>query len=224
MVTAFRFILILLFLVAPTFKVAYAQERNLLPKYGAIQKSEAQKVNDEKFIAAADEIFKGDRKKASQHSSLRGWQYVRQGNFSDAMRRFNQAWLLDNSNGSAIWGMAVFQAQTGKTGEAFKLFAEAEHLVGDDIDFLVDYARLIGGAGGHFGDKALLEDAFRRFAHVYEKAPQHTLNLQNWAITLFYIGNYTESWEKIKLAEATPRGAEVDQNFITTLQSKMPRP
>jgi hypothetical protein len=48
--------------------------------------------------------------------------------------------------------------------------------------------------------------------------------LQNWAIVLYYTGNYTKAWEKIKMAEAAPRGNELDKRFIAELQSKMPRP
>ena len=49
-------------------------------------------------------------------------------------------------------------------------------------------------------------------------------NLQNWAMTLYYTGDYAQAWRKIKQAEATPRGAELDQQFIALLQTKMPRP
>ena len=50
------------------------------------------------------------------------------------------------------------------------------------------------------------------------------MNLQNWVVTLYYVGNYAEAWKKVKLAEATPRRAELDPGFIAALQAKMPRP
>lgn len=220
----FRSFFIFLILAASTFNIAYAQDISLLPKYGSLPKTEAQKISDEKFIASIDEYHKGNRKKAAEEISARGWQFLRQGNVADAIRRFNQAWLLDSSGGSALWGMAVIQANTGKAADSLKLFEEAEHSIGDDIDFSVDYAKAIGVAGAQTKNDTLLQDAFARFARAYEKAPQHTLNLQNWAITLFYVGNYAEAWKKIQLAEATPRHAELDSKFITALQSKMPRP
>lgn len=220
----FRFFFLFLILAASTFNIAYAQDISLLPKYGSLPKTEAQKLCDEKFIASIDEYYKGNRKKAAEEISARGWQFLRQGNAANAIRRFNQAWLLDSSDGSALWGMAAIQANTGKAADSLKLFEEAEHSIGNDIDFSVDYAKAIGVTGAQTRNDALLQDAFARFARTYEKAPQHTLNLQNWAITLFYVGNYAEAWKKIQLAEATPRHAELDSNFIATLQSKMPRP
>jgi hypothetical protein len=50
------------------------------------------------------------------------------------------------------------------------------------------------------------------------------LNLQNWAIILFYTGDYGEAWKKIKLAEGAPRAGELDKNFVAALEKKMPRP
>lgn len=221
---AFRFFFTFLILAASACGIAYAQDISLLPKYGSLPKNEAQKLSDEKFIAGVDEYYKGNRKKAAEEISERGWQSLRQGKVTDAIRRFNQAWLLDNSNGSALWGMATIQANTGKATDSLKLFEEAERSIGNEIDFSVDYGKAIGVAGAQTKNDALLQNAFARFARAYDKAPQHTLNLQNWAITLFYAGNYAEAWKKIQLAEATPRRVELDSNFIAALQSKMPRP
>jgi tetratricopeptide (TPR) repeat protein len=201
-----------------------AQDINLQPKYGSLPKSDAQRAADARFIASMDDQFKGDRSKAAVAASSRGWQFLRQGNAPDAMRRFNQAWLLDSTNGQALWGMAAIQARPGSIEESLKLFAEAERYIGNDTDFSVDHAKTIGVAGAQTSNDDLLKDAFARFERLYVKAPQHTLNLQNWAITLFYVGNYADAWSKVKLAEATSRASDLDSRFIATLQSKMPRP
>lgn len=204
---------------------ASAQNINLLPKFGPASKSEAYKAADQKFLATVDEHYKGDRKKASEEIATRGWQILRQGQMDEAMRRFNQSWLLNNSNGVALWGMGAIQAnKPGHLEDALKLFAEAAPFNAGDIDFSTDYAKTMGMAGAETNNEALLMDAFSRFAQVHAQAPQHALNLQNWAITYFYIGNYAEAWKKIALAEATPRRADLDPRFIAALQSKMPRP
>lgn len=202
----------------------YAQDINLQPKFGSLPKNDAQKAADAKFIANIDDYYKGDRKKGALDASSRGWQLLRLGSPLDAMKRFNQAWLLDNTNGNALWGMAAIQAGSGKIDDSLKLFAEAEGFVGNDIDFAVDYAKALGVAGAQTKNETLVRDAFARFERLHEKAPQHTLNLQNWAITLFYVGNYAEAWKIVKMAEATPRRAELDSRFLAALQAKMPRP
>ena len=203
---------------------ASAQDANLLPKYGPAQRSSAQQAADQEFINGTDKAYRGDLKKASADVAARGRESLRQGNVNAAMLSFNQAWLLDKSNGGALWGMATVQVGTGKVAEALPLFAEAEPLLPNDVDFSIDYARTLGIAGAQTANEALLKDAFRRFARLFEKDPQHVLNLQNWAITLFYVGSYADAWNKIKLAEAAPRRGDLDLNFINALQGKMPRP
>ena len=195
-----------------------------MPKYGSMPKTEMQKDADAKFLAGIDESYKGDRRKAAEAAALRGWQFLRQGNKPDAMRRFNQAWLIDNTNSYALWGMAVVQAEADDITASIKLFTEAEKSLNGDLDFAVDHAKTLGIAGVQAKNNAQLQDALSRFARLHARAPQHTLNLQNWAVTLFYSGNYSEAWKKIQLAETTPRRAEVDPNFVAALQSKMPRP
>ncbi|MFG6485151.1 tetratricopeptide repeat protein [Roseateles sp. BYS78W] len=203
---------------------ALAEDRSLLPKYGPGAKSEAEQAADARFVATLEEGFGGDRQKAAQAVAARGWKALREGKPEEAMRRFNQAWLLKPDNGEALWGMGAVQGGSGRMSEALGLFQEADAAMSGDIDFAADYARTLGMAGAEAHDDALLQQAFARFAAVQQRAPQHTLNLQNWAITLFAAGNYAEAWVKVKLAEATPRRAELDQGFIVELQKKMPRP
>lgn len=224
MITRHSFFFILSAIIISIYNPANAEDINLLPKYGLISKNEPQKIADEKFLTSIDNRYKGNRKKAAEDVSLSGWQFLGQGNTSDAMRRFNQAWMIDNTNGFALWGMATVSSIRGNVDQALELFSEAELFIGNDIDFSVDYARAVGFAGVQSHNKMLLQDAFSRFARIQKRAPQHTLNLQNWAIILFSIGNFSEAWQKIKLAEATPRHTELDKNFIAALQAKMPRP
>jgi tetratricopeptide (TPR) repeat protein len=140
------------------------------------------------------------------------------------MRRCNQSWLLNNDNGTALWGMAAIEADAGKFDESLKLFAEAEKFVGDEINFSVDYANAVAIAGVKRRNKGLLDDAFSRFERIYQIAPQNARNLKNWATTLFSLKRYTEAWAKVKLAEALPNGGGLDPRFLAALQSRMPRP
>ncbi len=199
-------------------------ERNLLPKYGSLPKTDWQKEADEKFISGMKKDYRGDLKKASDDMAARGWQHLRAGDSADAMRRFNQSWLLNNNNGYALWGMAAIEADAGKFDESLKLFAEAEKFVGGEVNFSVDYANAVATAGVKRRNQTLLDDAFNRFERIYQMAPQNTRNLKNWAVTLFSLGRYSEAWAKVKLAEATPNKAALDPQFLEALQARMPRP
>ena len=73
-------------------------------------------------------------------------------------------------------------------------------------------------------DDTLLKDALDRYQHIYEKSPQNVRNLQNWAMTLYQKERYAEAWSKIKLAEATPDKSHLNPQFLSDLESHMPRP
>jgi len=204
---------------------ACADDQDQLPKYGSMPRTAAQKAADAKFIAAIDKEYHGDRKKASTELAKQGWRSIADIEPGEAMRRFNHAWLLDNSNGIAIWGMAAIEAGVLQFDDSLKLFAEAEKFLGEsNIDFSVDYAKTVGTAGVKLKNDAWLKDAFVRFERVYKKAPQNVKNLQNWAITLYGVGRYSDAWTKVKLAEAAPDKKDLDPYFLKALESKMPRP
>ncbi len=120
--------------------------------------------------------------------------------------------------------MAAIQANGGKTSDALSLFDEAKNLMGNDIDFSVDYARGFGMIGIETGNKALIQNSFEMFEKNQFRAPEHTMNLQNWAIVLFYLEDYKGAWQKVKLAEKTKRASEMDKGFVEALTQKMPRP
>jgi tetratricopeptide (TPR) repeat protein len=86
---------------------------NLLPMYGNIPKCKEQLQSDKKFIAFADLKFK-DRKTASLSYIKLGWDYYYKNDPETAMKRFNQAWLLDSLNADIYWG---FGNLLGKKGE-----------------------------------------------------------------------------------------------------------
>ena len=202
----------------------FAQNAAALPKWGRTSSDTVPSAEEQQFLTATDRPYKSDRPKASAAIATDGWKLLRQGKEDEAMLRFNQAWLLMGGNGQALWGMGQIQANRGQASDSLQLFGEANRLIGFDLDFSVDYARALSLAGAKLGDKKLQDQAFKRFVQIHTRAPQNTLNLQNWAIAFFHQGQYAAAWEKIKAAQATPRGAEVDKKFIADLQAKMPRP
>jgi tetratricopeptide (TPR) repeat protein len=202
----------------------WAQNDGLLPKWGRAASDTDLSASDQGFLADVDRQYQGDRQKASAAIATEGWKLLRQGKSNEAMLRFNQAWLLRSSNGNALWGMGQITANRGLANESLKLFGEANRLIGFELDFAVDYARALSLASVKLGDKKLQDEAFKRFAQIQARAPQHTLNLQNWAIAFYFAKQYPAAWNKIKAAQATPRGQEVDPQFVAELQQKMPRP
>ena len=206
--------------------LAFASDKeiNLLPKYGSLPKSEQAQEADRRFIANIDEHFNGDRGKASREIAMKGWEYLRSGDLSSAMRRFNQAWLLDAKNPQALWGMAAVVGGQGEVDQALALFREAEAIDGNNIDLAVDGTRMMSYAAVHRKEPALMSEAMARFERISQQAPNHPVNWQNWAIALYFVGDYAASWEKIARMEALGPFSLKDTRFIDALAAKMPRP
>jgi tetratricopeptide (TPR) repeat protein len=224
MKTSLTSLLLALILGTALHQTVAAQNINLEPKYGLVAKTEQQQAADQSFLDEVDRQTGGDRAKAAEQVALLGWSLVRKNAPQDAMRRFNQAWLLDHSNGPALWGMAVLESAKGKRPEALKLMAEAEPQLRGNVDFEVDYAKAVSVVGLQTKDKALLADAAKRFDAMYQQHPDHAANLQNWAILLYYTGDYRGAWSKIQLAENAPGSMPMDAKFIAALEAKMARP
>ena len=163
-------------------------------------------------------------KGVADKTAMGAWAALRAGRMEDARYRFNQALLLDSSNGLAHWGLGIIHAQREELEESRISFEKAEPMLSGDVNFNVDFARTLGYAGIAARNEKMVIGAFERFEKVYRMAPQHRVNLENWAVILFNTGNYAEAWRKIELAEKTPSGKDINQKFVNVLQSKMARP
>ena len=202
----------------------WAQDISLMPKYGGGTKTALQLEADASFLKSMDKNFDGDRLRASEEVARFAWQALRQGRAVDAARRFNQAWLLNPKNGMALWGMGALESDKGSYDSAVKLFDEASAYLQADPDFRADQARALGFIGLETKDQALQERAWRIFEDVKRSSPGHAVNLQNWAIVLYYGGRFQEAWQKIAEAEKTPNAKDINPAFLKALGGKMPRP
>ncbi|WP_295666933.1 tetratricopeptide repeat protein [uncultured Mucilaginibacter sp.] len=81
-------------------------EINLQPEYGNVKKTKEQLADDRTFI---ETVLKQDTtpRKGSEHLVRLGFNYLAKGDMETAMKRFNQAWLLDPKNENAYWGFGA---------------------------------------------------------------------------------------------------------------------
>jgi hypothetical protein len=84
------------------------QHINDLPLYGNVKKSQDLLDADAKFKAGAIAAA-GSAEKASQALAARAWREFQSQKLNVAMRRANEAWLLDDKNYRAYWLMALVQ-------------------------------------------------------------------------------------------------------------------
>ena len=109
----------------------------LLPKYGHMPKTEAQKQSDQEFIETALTADSTHRM-ASDHLISLGFKYLNR-DVKTAMYRFNQAYLLDSTNVDIYWGYGAVYMTLGQFGEAEKQYLEGLSIEPDNTHLLTDY-------------------------------------------------------------------------------------
>ncbi len=138
-------------------KKVFSQKRpiNELPMYGFREKTAAQKNADNKFIKKAYEI--GTREKAVRDANRSGWKFLNKKDMKAAIKRFNQAWLLDQTNGDAYWGFATIVSDRDRDLACTEvLFEKAADILPNNIGLEIDLALFQGRRGDHAKSVRLL--------------------------------------------------------------------
>jgi len=97
---------------------------NELPMYAHIHKTADQKRADKRYIKQMTEGGRS-REAAADYAARVGWNMFYRGDCSTAIKRFNQAWLLDPKNQLALWGFAVISIDRGQIEEAIRYYRMA---------------------------------------------------------------------------------------------------
>jgi hypothetical protein len=126
-----------------------ASKINLLPMYGRTPKSPRLINADMKFVKAAIEEH-GSADSASRYYVGVAWQYLYRNDISTAMKRFNQAWLLDSLNSDVYWGFgATIGYRNGDVDSALSFLTYAAALKNEPNE------RLSSNIAFAYGQKAI---------------------------------------------------------------------
>lgn len=116
---------------------------NERPMYGGVEKTPAMLKADEKYITAILKEWHTREEGARQVSKV-GWKYFSNGDISTAIKRFNQAWLLNDREYSAYWGFAlVYVLRDQNVTDAHAMFEKALSLEPNQGNFYVEYGRFL---------------------------------------------------------------------------------
>lgn len=97
---------------------------NLLPMYGETSKCEAQLQADKAFIQTSLKEFK-DLKSAAEYYAKSGENYFNKQDDETAMKRFNQAWLLDSTNAKSYAGFGAILRVKYDYSSAISMYQKA---------------------------------------------------------------------------------------------------
>jgi tetratricopeptide (TPR) repeat protein len=204
-----------------------------IPMYGqpGIPRPDILKRADDDFIRKASEGL-GSRENASKTWAIEGDRFMSEGNLDFAMRRYNQAWLLNSNNFQPYWGFGRVLLELGKLDEALEHFETANKLIDDPyqkVALLADTATAYSTKGNRTTVDNPKERAkyFNMANQFYEGSVRLDATYPNawrsWARSLYFEGRYAEAWDKVKKAKSLKAPA-FPPSFIKALDEKMPEP
>lgn len=206
-----------------------------MPMYGGPERFQqariadpALKAADEKLIADASARW-GSREQAARAWIEQAYAFYGQNKPGMAMRRFNQAWLLDPSNSQVYAGFAAVLHDQDRVCEAMAMMDKALSLSPPtNQGMLADAARVVTlCAVSHTGLSAQDRDAlYKRSQDLYVQAEKVETNkgyvYYSWATANYWQGNYDAAWQMV--ARARAHGTEPNIQFMRMLSAKMPAP
>ena len=212
--------------------VAFAQRPvpiDQVPMYGGLDRSAvpALKEGDQRFITEASTQF-GSREKASEAWVSRGFTLHQRDELADAMRRFNQAWLLDPKNPNVFHGFSAVLYDKGDNCGAMLMSERAIALGLASPDFLADAALLLSLCSidqkrpSDLDKSDLLRRSDELFNTASGKAAKDAYVFDKWWQALYWRGEYREAWSKVFAMRSA--GRQPQEAFLRELRKKLPEP
>jgi Tfp pilus assembly protein PilF len=209
---------------------SYSQPIDQVPMYGSMDRSSHPelKAADEKLIEDTTRHY-GSRAAASTAFANQGFAYYRRDDLQNAMRRFNQAWLLNPDNPDAYWGFASVLSDQQRFCEATTHMETALGKGGLQPGALPDGAIVFVGcamtdaAADTERRASLLKKSEEIFAQAMSTGAPKDYTLLMWARAKFAQADYAAAWNKVReMRESTGKSPPVA--FLRALSAKMPEP
>jgi tetratricopeptide (TPR) repeat protein len=187
---------------------------NEKPMYGDILPlPEVQKANEE-FIARIEK--QGGREYGAKQMIELAWGYCKKGDLVVAMKRFNQAWLLNPSDPEIYFGLAYIAAKKNNLDESINMNSRAISL---DSNYAIAYSNrgidyLHRGISRNNADD--IESAISDFTKAIEINPRDAQNYNDRATCYAMMGEYNKSWSD--LDKARELGYKVNPEFIAKIK------
>ena len=142
-------------------KQTYSAPGKEQPFFGFVEKTDAQRAEDDKFVMALVQAA-GTREKALDEVAKRGWRALGSGKFPEAVLRFNQAYLVAPEQSVVYHGLAaIAQLRFNDLDFAEELFRIASKQPNPLKVLNADYGRLLLAAKRPKDAQPVLEQAVK---------------------------------------------------------------
>lgn len=132
---------------------------NEIPLWEGVEKTPADIENDKELVRKSIELA-GDRKTAVQYAVRLGWEQIGKGDPNSAIRRFNQAALIDPEFPDIYWGFAIATHIRGdELSTVERWLKKAMEGIGPSARLSTDHGRILGERDMTEAAKAKFEKA-----------------------------------------------------------------
>jgi tetratricopeptide (TPR) repeat protein len=192
-------------------------EINLQPEYGNVRKSQGQLDEDKAFV---DLVLKQDttHRKGSDHLVQLGFTYLSRGDMVTAMKRFNQAWLLDPKNENAYWGYGAVYGSFNDYDMAIIQYDKGLAINPASSVILTDKATLYSIQFQHDQDKGKLNTAIDLLKKSYAIDAKNVNTTYKMSICYFLAKDCTNAWKFYNECQKLG-GQPIAENYTNALKN-----
>jgi Tfp pilus assembly protein PilF len=191
------------FLIGPA--LADPLPLNQLPMYGGREKTEEMKKADARFLDTIQKLGLS-REEGAKKAIESGWEFFEKKDLDSAMKRFNQAWLLDPENGNLYHGFALITSlRGGSPSEVENLFQLAMSKPKVDAEALVDYGRFLSR-------KKQYEKSLMQLNKALERSSTARNARSNISMVYYLKGDFRNACEWAKAAQKN--GDALEAGFL----------
>lgn len=224
---------VLSILISGCVVVSGPDPRNLpidqVPMYGGMDRQAVPelKKSDAAFIESTSSAF-GGRERAAKRWIEQGFSFYFRDELEMAMRRFNQAWLLDPNNPEVYWGFGAVLHDRGLAFGSYDMDMRAYRLGFRDPGFLADLGRVAALRTVEAKDlssdqrAAFIAESESYYEEAIKSGEQLGYIYDSWSTVKYWTGDYAGAWQKVKVARA--HGGAAQDRFLSMLTEKMPEP
>ncbi|TDB69239.1 tetratricopeptide repeat protein [Arundinibacter roseus] len=197
-------------------------ERHVLPLFGEQRKTSEQIEEEIRFLSDCDKSF-ANREEASVFFATRAWEYVQEGQLDTATYRFNLAYLLNEKNVDAFWGLGVVSFQKEQFEAAERMLRKGVEIAPENVPLIVDLSTVELRHFSQTNDRADLDESHQLLVHAARLDSTYAQTFYNLAIAEFHREDFAKSWEALHTGRRL-NFSLVDFQFVELLRAKLPDP
>ncbi len=197
-------------------------ERHVLPLFGEQRKTSEQIEEEIRFLSDCDKSF-ASREEASTFFATRAWEYVQEGQLDTATYRFNLAYLLNEKNVDAFWGLGVVAFQKQELETAERMLRKGVEIAPENVPLIVDLSTVELRHFFQTNDTTELDESHQLLVHAARLDSTYAPTFYNLALAEYHRDDFAKSWEALHKGRRL-NFSLVDFQFIELLRTKLPDP